>query len=193
VELRAAPGAMLPEAGPYAGRRLVADRAGDWHFLVEQVYRESPDNIRPAVAGVNFLPPKGPGILIANQVKQDPPTNGERSIFYKLSQISAPGDYSRRIGPFPIQPDKPTPGGPWRRLEIQSQAEKLSFTWDGGALHNVPARIHKDWLKNFVQKVFPGKDDPPPKEWNPRGGIGLLIKGGSVVIRSAMIGPASGP
>ena len=196
VEMRANPLAGIPEASVYAGRKQLADPQGDWHFLIEHRYRESPDNYVAAQAKPGGLPDldgkKGVGgdlLIRPHEAKPNPKENGERSIYYRLSRFADTGDLPRKVGSFPVPADRPEVGGPWRTLGIQASGQKISCTWDRRDVHNVGLDVYRNWRRDFVSKVFHGRGDRPPEDWTPAGGIGLIVKGGSVSVRFAQIGP----
>jgi hypothetical protein len=177
----------LPElAGLFVNHRQIADPAGDWHFQVEYVFRESADNVLPPPAGDIQNPPQLPAIVAAGKVAgKDPEKPGLRQAIYHGSRFAKRGDSTIALESKSFRADKLAIGGPWRTLEIEARKERIFFHWEGAADYDVRLPLGKSKM-NQAQLFLPVRPQLP-LEVSPRGGIGLIVQGGSASFRNVVI------
>jgi hypothetical protein len=186
--------ASPPVVGLYVASRSVAVAGGDdWHYQLEYRFQDNPLNLAAAVpppgppAAARPLPPNtkkfGPN---AKKLIGDP--TGTREARFHGSPFGAPGDVRDGGRSWKIEADRPEPGGPWRILAIRARDETFAVSWDGGDEEPVrnlsPAQLTS--MQNRGVLEWPG----PPLRFTARGGLGVVVEGGSAAVRDLTITPS---
>jgi hypothetical protein len=189
-------------AGLYvASRRVPADGRADWHYQIEYFYRENLLNLTVPQAQGPAPPPVmvGPKTkkigpqkkeLVANRPGEPEPT-GEAEVRYHGSPFGAAGDFPQTVRSWLIDRDRPVPGGPWRTLAIRARDESYAVSWD--AKDEEPIRDLRDDERDKLQDRGGIPWQGPPLRFSPRGGLGVIVAGGSAAVRNVTITPHPSP
>lgn len=181
--------ATIPEVGLFVSHRLVKTPDGDWHFQLEHVYGECPDNyvVPPAPAGLPLRPPKSK-VYKPDVVRPGfPPAAGHRVVRLHGSQLAErDGENPEDFRSWEVNRDDPQEGGPWRLMGIHASGTTFSVSWGGKDDYTIPeiaiGRLHK--LQSFLRE----RPDPP-LSFSARGGLGVYVAGGSASFRNLTVVP----
>jgi hypothetical protein len=183
-----------PVAGLYvASRRVPAAGGPDWHYQLEYRFQDSPLNLAPPDRPAG--PPAPPRPLPPNVKKYAPVAKkligdpaGKRDVRYHGSPFDGPGDNPEGGRSWPIEQDRPEPGGPWRTLAIRARGDTFAVAFDGGDEVPVP-NLRPDQLAKLQNRgvlEWPG----PPLRFTARGGLGVTVEGGSAAVRNLTVTPS---
>jgi hypothetical protein len=114
--------------------------------------------------------------------------NGKREVRFHGSPFVGLGNVTTGERSWPIGVDRPTEGGPWRKLAIRARGDAFTVSWDGGeevAVTN-PSAEDRFKLQNRGVLEWPG----PPLRFTARGGLGVYVEGGSAAVRNLTVGPS---
>jgi hypothetical protein len=207
---------MLPRAGLYvASRRVPADGGPDWHYQVEFLYREFPENLGlapPAPQPEPVLPPKIRKFEPAGAQPQKPgagPPPNTKKIEPGGKELRGPPTSKREVrfhgSPFTAGAgavvdggrswtfgrDRPEAGGPWRKLAIHALGASYRVAWDGGRGEDVPDLKDGERVRLQTRGEIPWPG--PALEFTPRGGLGVIVVGGSAAVRNVTLSPGRSP
>lgn len=186
-DLRAGP----PRVGLYvASRRVPVPGGNDWHYQLEYWFKESPLNVAPAAVPPVPPPPPGPKTKVYAPVGKrligDP--TGKREVRYHGGSFDGKGDNPEGGRSWTIEPDRPAAGGPWRTLAVRARGDTFAVAWDGGNEFSVP-KLEAGQLDKLQNRgVFEWPD--PPLRFTARGGLGVIVEGGSAAVRNLTITPS---
>ena len=205
-EFRPNPPGPLLRAGLFvASRRVPAAGGADWHYQLEYFYRENLLNVNapqalapppaPPPAPVEVAPKKKKYGAVDKKLVPDKPgekaPTGEREVRYHGSPFGPPGDNPEPMRSWTINVDRPEPGGPWRKLAIRARGESYAVSWDGK--DEEPVRELRDDERGKLQSrgviPWPGA----PLRFTPRGGLGVIVIGGSAAVRNVTLTPHPSP
>jgi serine/threonine protein kinase len=185
--------ASIPRAGLFVAHRRIASPEGDWHFQLEYLFEECPDNfvVPPAPAGLPVVPPKSK-VYKPNVVRPGmPPEVGQRVVRLHASQLAdGPGENPEDLNGWDIGRDDAVEGGPWRKMGIRASVATFAVSWAGQEEYSIP-EINVDRL-NKMQLFLREKPDPP-LAFKARGGLGVYVSGGSASFRNLTIVPGPAP
>jgi hypothetical protein len=212
---------LLPHAGLYvASHRYPAEGGPDWHYQVELLYQEFPENLGgvPAVPRpVQPLPPNtrkfAPGGKQLEKVGPADPQAGVPPNTRKFDPVgqellgarAAKGEVRFHGSPFTpaggsrpgggrswnITRDRVEEGGPWRKLAIHARGASYAASWDGELMKDVPELTDLDRVRmqNRDGMPWPGA----PLRFDPRGGLGVIVVGGSAAVRNVTLSADKSP
>jgi hypothetical protein len=192
-EFRGDPQKGPPTTGIYvASRRVPAAGGLDWHYQLEFRFEDNLLNVAPAQPPAPPVPPKAPPpktkvIPPKSKVLIGDPT-GKREVRFHGGTFGPNGDNRDGGRSWPIGVDRPEPGGPWRKLAIRARRDSFAVAWDGGDEFPVP-NLSTDQvtkLQNRGRLEWPD----PPLQFTARGGLGVIVDGGSAAVRNLTITPS---
>jgi hypothetical protein len=182
----------LPTTGLFVAHRQVDDPSGTWHFQVEYVFKESLSNLR--FANAPPVPPGGkrPPPAVVGPAPPGGPEHDPFRRFVRLhgANYNLPGSSPITVHVRPIEGDRPTEAGPWRRLEIRMDGDAFAALWDGNPEYSVPE--FPAWRVNQTQDFLKARPDPPIR-FSARGGLGLYVQHGSAAFHNVKLAPGTAP
>jgi hypothetical protein len=182
-----------PLVGLYvASRSVLAAGGDDWHYQLEYSFRDNllnlaPANPPPAPPRAQPLPPNVKKFKPTSKKLIGDPT-GSREVRFHGSPFNGRGDLPEGGRSWKIEADRPEPGGPWRTLAIRARDETFAVSWDGGDEEPVPNLSPRQLARMQNRGVLEWPD--PPLRFTSRGGLGVIVEGGSAAIRNLTIAPS---
>ncbi len=185
AEIHANSLASIPKAGLYVAHSRIDDPTGIWNFQLEAFYEEDLGNFLALPAGDPAGKSAGPQLKVKHyrpdKIERIDGSDGKGVVRLRGFEESLDLSSRQELKTWNFREDKPTPNGPWRTMEMKVLESSFTIQWDNRRTYSLPLPIPDQMLAHLAVPLQ-GQPGLPPK-FKARGGLGIVVEGGSASFR----------